>query len=828
MIMNLFSRSRTLHIALACGVSAAALGIAAPAVAQDSATSFQVLRQATEIADGTQVTSISSDMLVARRRDGDRSFLVYDSQNGAMTVERGGKVIVSPLLSPRGVEKSFSYDYASQTLSGDAESARVFNTFFRPAAMAAPEQGADTTWQVATSLEALGVARANAELLLNLSRSYLQVDGKQVVLLEFDIPAFQYVAPNGDIVVHWARGFALADTSFSEIHVLGTQHRASVIEENGNLRPVSVRTSMHGIDQAGAWTLPLNDAPRVRETVARVREVSGDTVHLIADQSGAAPADNFSVRLARYLDRFALAAVEGGANPLPIGYEAGTSDSTLQEQLGEVSNGDTAPPLIDPEGSLPMTTRSWSGATSDMRVQVLMDPNAPVIPYVPETETERTAREAREAQWRERNRAMLESFLPPPGMEDWVLEPPPTGPMDPTGIQLSTRRPSALADEARVQLLRDYPIVPHVPETEAERAAREARNAEWREKNNAWLEELLPPPSLSDWLSDPANNPPPEIDPNIIKNLIDTGPVGGWNDNPWVLPQPTVDSSDLLPDWIDKASLDAATYVDLINYLQSQLEKLREQQDLDAEAGSGLSSLDEFVENNAFEYLSMVGIIPTDLSRWAEWLVTQNVRELERLALLAGYPNLASALADAQNIINQSQDPGYRQWAQQAPSCSGPAGCGPSYLERWWMKTSLVALGDILADSRGIFSSGGFSDIGIAGLNLSYLLRDHALEDGDIVQIRITQFGKLIYEGELSLTNAGNLFNLALGRGVASLEIFAVNEGSARPNTAQIRVDNVVRGEDTQTYSLATGETATLRIEAGATAGAAGNSGVGQ
>lgn len=61
-----------------------------------------------------------------------------------------------------------------------------------------------------------------------------------------------------------------------------------------------------------------------------------------------------------------------------------------------------------------------------------------------------------------------------------------------------------------------------------------------------------------------------------------------------------------------------------------------------------------------------------------------------------------------------------------------------------------------------------------------------------------------------------------LGRGVASLEILAVNEGSARPNTAQIKVDNVVRGEGTQTYSLATGETATLRIEASANASAPG------
>lgn len=217
--------------------------------------------------------------------------------------------------------------------------------------------------------------------------------------------------------------------------------------------------------------------------------------------------------------------------------------------------------------------------------------------------------------------------------------------------------------------------------------------------------------------------------------------------------------------------------------------------------------------NLAYDFENMSGVVETDLSRWAEWLATQNVRELTRLALNAGYPNLASALADAENIIHYSQDEGYRRWAMQAPSCGGYVGCGPSYLERWAMKSSIVALGDILAQSREIFSTGGFTDIGISGLNLRYLLRDHSLEDGDIVQIRIRQFNRLIYEGRVSLTNAGENFNLQLGRGVASLEIYAENEGYSSPNTAQIRVDNVVRGEGTQTYSLNTGQTATLRIE---------------
>ena len=223
--------------------------------------------------------------------------------------------------------------------------------------------------------------------------------------------------------------------------------------------------------------------------------------------------------------------------------------------------------------------------------------------------------------------------------------------------------------------------------------------------------------------------------------------------------------------------------------------------------------------NLAFMYENMSGTVETDLSRWAEWLATQDVRRLERLALQAGYPNLASALADAENIIRQSQDSGYRNWAMQPPSCGGYVGCGPSYLERWAMKTSIVALGDILADSREIFSTGGFSDIGISGANLAYLLRDHGAQDGDIVQITIQQFGRPIYQGRLSLTNAGDNFTLPLRSGVASLTIYAENEGQFSPNTAQINVQNVVDGEATQTYNLLTGQSATLRIATNAQAG---------
>lgn len=241
-------------------------------------------------------------------------------------------------------------------------------------------------------------------------------------------------------------------------------------------------------------------------------------------------------------------------------------------------------------------------------------------------------------------------------------------------------------------------------------------------------------------------------------------------------------------------------------------------------------------EYPSFVFESISGTINTDLSRWEKWLATQDIRYLGKLAMQAGYPYpkghpdaylfaLAAALADAENIIRLSQDAGYRQWANRAPSCSGYVGCGPSYLERWSMKRSIVALGDILAPSRGIFSTGGFSDIGISGFNLMYILRDFGIQDGDLIDVDIFQFGRRIggLKGHFLLT-AGSSFNVRLRPGVAQLVVTALNEGSASPNTAEVTIGNVVRGNGVQTFSLETGQTATLRIEADASASSGNNS----
>lgn len=129
-----------------------------------------------------------------------------------------------------------------------------------------------------------------------------------------------------------------------------------------------------------------------------------------------------------------------------------------------------------------------------------------------------------------------------------------------------------------------------------------------------------------------------------------------------------------------------------------------------------------------------------------------------------------------------------------------------------------MVLGDILALSRGIFSTGGFSDIGISGFNLMYILRDFGIQDGDLIDLEITQFGRTIFTLKSHfLLNGGSPFNVNLRPGVAQMVITALNEGSSPPNTAEVFIENVVRGDARQTYSLNTGQTAVLRIEANAT-----------
>ena len=242
--------------------------------------------------------------------------------------------------------------------------------------------------------------------------------------------------------------------------------------------------------------------------------------------------------------------------------------------------------------------------------------------------------------------------------------------------------------------------------------------------------------------------------------------------------------------------------------------------EFDAPLGSSIeftqfsgSSDDEWFSNFiSYKYENMSGTVATDLRPYQEFIAKYGLRRLERLAIQAGYPNLASALTDWKNLVGYASDKGFRQWANRAPVCY--FACA-NIQGLWTQKKSQVALGDLLIDSRNLFSSGGLSDISLSGFLLSYVLRDFGLEDGDNIRIVVSQFGRRIFSRNLSLLNAGTAFKINLRPGVASIVITALDEGAISPNTAEIRIDSVTKGQSRQTYSLLTGETATLRIAPG-------------
>ncbi len=231
--------------------------------------------------------------------------------------------------------------------------------------------------------------------------------------------------------------------------------------------------------------------------------------------------------------------------------------------------------------------------------------------------------------------------------------------------------------------------------------------------------------------------------------------------------------------------------------------------------------LNEFPDNLAYDYDkhrldNLSGTVAIDTSAWDAWIDEIGRRKLQRLALQAGYPNLASALTDWRTLLRQAKDSGWVRWALTPPSCAGYAGCGPQYLERFTMKRSQLKLGQLIAASRDVFSTAGLSDIKISGRVLNSIFSDYGAIDGDIVKIKISQFGSTLFTRTLTLEGPpGTRIRTGLNPGVAVVTIEALNEGAYSPNTAAVNIDNVVEGNSGQHYSLRTGEIATLRVENG-------------
>ena len=219
-----------------------------------------------------------------------------------------------------------------------------------------------------------------------------------------------------------------------------------------------------------------------------------------------------------------------------------------------------------------------------------------------------------------------------------------------------------------------------------------------------------------------------------------------------------------------------------------------------------------FANTMAYRYQDMSGTVETDLDPYEEFIAEYGLKRLERLALQAGYPNLASALNDWENLVSKASDSGFRAWAMRAPVCY--MAC-VNIQGQWTQKMSQLGLGDLLKQSQDLFSTAGLTDVSIQSLLLTIFFRDFALEDGDAIRISVSQFGRDLFNSSFVLTNAGQSINVPLRPGVAAVEVTALNTGEFPPNTAAVTISNVTNGEDVQTYSLGEGEQGILRVNTG-------------
>ena len=101
------------------------------------------------------------------------------------------------------------------------------------------------------------------------------------------------------------------------------------------------------------------------------------------------------------------------------------------------------------------------------------------------------------------------------------------------------------------------------------------------------------------------------------------------------------------------------------------------------------------------------------------------------------------------------------------------------------------------------------ADVEVDQPTITLSFYDYAQEDGDRIDVMLNG-NKII--SNMTLKNAAQTRRVTLLPGRNMITIKALNTGSATPNTAAIRVSNVLSGPDYQTWSLWTDETAGFSI----------------
>jgi hypothetical protein len=110
-------------------------------------------------------------------------------------------------------------------------------------------------------------------------------------------------------------------------------------------------------------------------------------------------------------------------------------------------------------------------------------------------------------------------------------------------------------------------------------------------------------------------------------------------------------------------------------------------------------------------------------------------------------------------------------------------------------------------------NNSGLTDVTVNSRHISItLIDDGSLVDGDRVDVFLN--GAKVIDNHTLVGGAGVVFSLDLLAGSNALRVMALNEGTSSPNTAQLRISDVIVGAAVQSWRLLAGEAGSLVIYA--------------
>lgn len=120
-------------------------------------------------------------------------------------------------------------------------------------------------------------------------------------------------------------------------------------------------------------------------------------------------------------------------------------------------------------------------------------------------------------------------------------------------------------------------------------------------------------------------------------------------------------------------------------------------------------------------------------------------------------------------------------------------------------------IGAQFQDGQGLGGGTGLTDVTVSRNAVTLTFWDHGQVDGDIINIYLN--GQLI-KADLKLDGSRQSFPVTLMSGQNIFEVEAVNEGSVSPNTASVKISDVIAGKDTQIYQRKSSQRASMFLKA--------------